>query len=206
MRSAETSGKTVEEAVQAAQKQLGVEREKLKIEVLEEPAKVLFGLLGGRQAKIRAIVIEDPVGLALEFLQQTFRAMGVEVKVKVQEKEGYNYLSFTGDDLGILIGRRGETLDALQYLVNLVVGRKVEQHVRFILDVERYRKRREETLMKLARRLSEKVRRTGHNVMLEPMNPHERRVIHTALQNDHYVQTFSEGDEPYRKVVISPKR
>jgi spoIIIJ-associated protein len=206
MRSIETTGKTVEEAVLAAQKQLGVGREQLKIEVLEEPAKVLFGLLGGRQAKVRVVVIEDPASIALDFLQETFRAMDITVKIKTQEKEGYIYLSFSGEDLGILIGRRGETLDALQYLVNLVVGRKVEQYRRFILDVEGYRKRREETLMKLARRLSEKVRRTGHNVMLEPMNPHERRVIHTALQNDHYVQTYSEGDEPYRKVVISLRR
>jgi len=206
MRSVETTGKTVEEAVLVAQKQLEVTRDKLKIEVLEEPAKVLFGLLGGRQAKVRVTVVEDPSTIALAFVQQLFEAMGVVVKTKVHEKEGYIYLSFTGEELGILIGRRGETLDALQYLVNLVVGRRVEKHVRFILDVEGYRKRREETLVKLARRLSEKVRRSGHNVVLEPMNPHERRVIHTALQNDQSVQTFSEGEEPYRKVVISPRR
>lgn len=148
---------------------------------------------------------EQPETAAINFLEKVFEKLGVKVKTEVSRQEDFLYLSFHGDDLGILIGRRGETLDSLQYLTNLVVGRKFGQRYRIILDVEGYRKRREQTLVNLAYRLSEKVKRTGHNIVLEPMNPHERRIIHTALQNDQKVRTFSEGEEPYRKVIITRK-
>lgn len=148
---------------------------------------------------------ELPETAAINFLDKVFEKLGVKVKTEVSKREDFLYLSFHGDDLGILIGRRGETLDSLQYLTNLVVGRKFSQRYRVILDVEGYRKRREQTLINLAHRLSEKVKRTGHNIVLEPMNPHERRIIHTALQNDLKVRTFSEGEEPYRKVIITRK-
>jgi len=148
---------------------------------------------------------EEPETVAINFLNKIFEKLGVIVNTEVSKQEDFLYLAFHGDDLGILIGRRGETLDSLQYLTNLVVGRKFSQKYRIILDVEGYRKRREQTLVNLAYRLSEKVKRTGHNIVLEPMNPHERRIIHTALQNDQKVRTFSEGEEPYRKVIITRK-
>lgn len=241
MKIVEKSGKTTDEAIEAALKELGVLREDVEVEILEYPTRGLFGFIGSRAAKVKvclpekqikksqvekkysvfesekktslnklekAVTIyeEEPVKFALEFLDKIFSKLGVKVKNEVTQDNGFIYLSFSGDDLGILIGRRGETLDSLQYLVNLVVGKKTEQKYRIILDVEGYRKRREETLIKLAQRLSEKVKKTGHNIVLEPMNPHERRIIHTALQNDIKIRTFSEGEEPYRKVVITKKR
>lgn len=139
------------------------------------------------------------------FLENIFDKLGIEVQTDVSKKDDFINLSFQGNNLGILIGRRGETLDSLQYLTNLVVGKKFGQRFRIILDVEGYRERREQTLINLALRLSEKVKKTGHNIVLEPMNPHERRIIHTALQNDTKVRTFSEGEEPHRKVVITKK-
>ncbi|MCR6545642.1 RNA-binding cell elongation regulator Jag/EloR [Dehalobacterium formicoaceticum] len=146
-----------------------------------------------------------PETAAIQFLENIFNKIEVQVETEVSKKDDFLYLSFRGEDLGILIGRRGETLDSLQYLTNLVVGKKFGQRYRIILDVEGYRERREQTLINLALRLSEKVKRTGHNIVLEPMNPHERRIIHTALQNDSKVRTFSEGEEPHRKVVITKR-
>lgn len=148
---------------------------------------------------------ELPEEVAINFLDKVFQKLDLKVKPEVFKREDFIYISFYGDDLGILIGRRGETLDSLQYLANLIVGKKFGQKYRIILDVEGYRKRREQTLIKLAHRLSDKVKKTGHNIVLEPMNPHERRIIHTALQNDQKVRTFSEGEEPYRKVIITRK-
>lgn len=148
---------------------------------------------------------EEPEITAISFLEKIFDKLGLQVNSEISKEEDFIYISFHGDDLGILIGRRGETLDSLQYLTNLVVGKKFNHRYRIILDVEGYRKRREQTLINLAYRLSEKVKKTGHNIVLEPMNPHERRIIHTALQNDPKVRTFSEGDEPYRKVIITRK-
>ncbi len=148
---------------------------------------------------------EKPEEIAIDFLEKIFQKLGVKVNTEISRQDDFLYLSFQGDDLGILIGRRGETLDSLQYLVNLIVGKKCGQKYRIILDVEGYRKRREQTLINLAHRLSETVKRTGHNIVLEPMNPHERRIIHTALQNDQKVRTFSEGEEPYRKVIITKR-
>lgn len=205
MRSVIKTAKTVDEAVAEALQELNVDRERAKVEVLEEPQKGLFGLIGNRLAKVKVTVSEDPVKLAKEFLYKVCDEMGVNVYIEDMTVDEYIYLSFSGKDLGILIGRRGETLDALQYLTNLVVNKQVEDRVKFILDVQGYRKRREETLRKLAQRLSDKVKRTGNKIVLEPMNPHERRVIHTALQKDNRVNTYSEGEEPYRKVVIAPK-
>ncbi|MBO8170001.1 MAG: protein jag [Thermoanaerobacteraceae bacterium] len=205
MRSVIKTAKTVDEAVAEALRELNVDRERAKVEVLEEPQKGLFGLIGNRLARVKVTVSEDPVKLAKEFLYKVCDEMGVNVYIEDMTVDEYIHLSFSGKDLGILIGRRGETLDALQYLTNLVVNKQVEDRVKFILDVQGYRKRREETLRKLAQRLSDKVKRTGNKIVLEPMNPHERRVIHTALQKDNRVNTYSEGEEPYRKVVIAPK-
>jgi len=206
LRVTEKAGKTVEEAISTALAELGLTREEAEIEILEEPSKGIFGLIGSRPARVRVKEKLQPDKVACQFLQEVLRAMQIAAEVKVnKENEGF-YISFYGKDLGILIGRRGETLDALQYLVNLAVNRRLEEKVKIFLDVEEYRRRREETLIKLAQRLSDKVKRTKKHIVLEPMNSLERRVIHTALQNDPAVYTFSQGNEPYRKVVISPRK
>lgn len=204
MKSIEKQARTVEEALNAALKDLQAEKEEVEYQVLEEPSKGLFGILA-RMARIKVTLKDSPAKLAKKFIQEVFREMEIEAQTEVQVNGDLITLTFHGNNLGILIGRRGETLDALQYLVNLAVNRRLEKRVRIILDVEGYRIRREETLIKLAQRLSEKAKRTGQNILLEPMNPHERRIIHTALQNDSLVNTMSEGEEPFRKVVIRPK-
>lgn len=209
MRTVETSGRTVEEAVEASLKELGVGPEQVEIEVLEEPNRGLFGILGSKQAKVKVTVKLSAEDIGKEFLLEVLEKMKMDVAVDSEEKEEYIYISMTGSNMGILIGRRGETLDSLQYLVNLAVNKKLVEHggerARIILDIEGYRSKREKTLINLAEKISNRVRRTGSKVVLEPMNPHERRIIHTALQEDESVQTYSEGVEPYRKVVVSPK-
>jgi len=207
MKVVEKTGKTVEEAIAAGLAHLGIPREKARIEVLEEPAKKgLFGLLGMTQARVRVTYEDNPGEAGVAFLEKLCREMGVEADFGVSQEGGFWRIDISGPELGILIGRRGETLEALQYLTNLAVGKQVGERVRVIVDVEGYRQRREETLVRLAKRLSEKVKRTGGRVVLEPMNPHERRIIHTALQDESRIATFSEGEEPNRRVVISLKR
>jgi spoIIIJ-associated protein len=206
MRAVEKTGKTIEEAVQLCLAELNADQSEVEIEVLEEGNKGLFGLIGSRQARVSVRLINDPVREATKLLESILAEMHVKARIEMRRQDENIFVSFSGSDLGVLIGRRGETLDALQYLLNLMMARRQEERVRYILDVEGYRERREQTLTKLARRLSEKVKRTRKSVVLEPMNPQERRVIHTALQNDPMVMTFSEGEEPYRKVVISLKR
>ena len=132
--------------------------------------------------------------------------MTVVVDVKYDELENYMEIDLSGDDMGVLIGKRGQTLDSLQYLVSLVVNKNVENYIRVKVDTENYRQRRKETLENLAKNISYKVKRTKRPVSLEPMNPYERRIIHSALQNDKYVTTHSEGDEPYRHVVVVLKK
>jgi len=206
LRTVEKVGKTVDEAVEAGLGELKLARDQVEIQVLEEPTKGLFGLIGNRLARVKLVEKPGPDKIAVDFVEQIFAAMGITAEIEISGQEEDYQMSFRGQDLGILIGRRGDTLDALQYLVNLAVNRKSDRKVRLVLDVEEYRKRREETLIRLAQRLSDKVRRTRKNVILEPMSPQERRVIHTALQNDSSVYTYSQGNEPYRKVVISPKK
>lgn len=205
MRSIEITAKTVQEAVETALKELKLQKEDVEITVLEEPSKGLFGLLGSRMAKVKVTQLHTPKDVAVDFLKNIFTSMGMKVGLDVKENGDVLNIAIKGSQLGILIGRRGETLDSLQYLTNLVVNRNASRKYHVILDIEGYRGRREQTLIKLAQRLSEKVKRTGASVVLEPMNPQERRIIHTALQNNQYVKTYSEGEEPYRKVVIAMK-
>jgi spoIIIJ-associated protein len=208
MTSVETTGKTIEEAVEAALAQLGVSAEKVEYEVLEAPNKGLFGFIGSKPAKVRVAVKKvDPVEVAKNFLQKIFTSMRLEVHIEelIHKNDGLTF-NFRGEELGILIGKHGQTLDALQYLTNLAANRDTEEHIRIVLDVEDYRRRRAETLNRLALRLADKVKRTGDKITLEPMSPHERKIIHMALQGDHRIVTYSEGDEPHRKVVIALKR
>lgn len=204
----EVTGKTIEEAKQAALTQLNQPADMVEFEVIEEPSRGFLGLIGGKDAKIRAIVRElTPVEKAVKFLSDIFAAMHLDVVIKESESADGTVLNLIGENLGILIGKHGQTLDSLQYLANLTANKGlVDDKVRIILDIENYRSRREETLRHLATRLADKVRRTGERVVLEPMNRHERKIIHMALQDNYKVSTYSSGEEPYRKVVIELKR
>jgi spoIIIJ-associated protein len=207
MRVAEKTGKTVEEAIAAGIQELGVDRQSVRVEVLEEPTKKgIFGLFGTRLARVKVTYEDNPGLLATEFIHNVCNAMAVQAETNISKNSESWHINITGPELGILIGRRGDTLDALQYLTNLAVAKQLSERVRIIVDVEGYRQRREETLVRLAKRLSEKVKRTGVRIVLEPMNPHERRIIHTTLQEDTRISTFSEGDDPNRRVVIALKR
>jgi len=161
------------------------------------------------EEKAKEFVVDDAVvDEAKDFLAKIFKAMKIEVVMEkfVNKKDGCVVLKLHGDDMGILIGKHGQTLDSLQYLTNLVANKNTENRVHIVIDVENYRERRAETLVRLARRLADKVKKSGERVVLEPMNPHERKIIHTALQNDNKITTLSEGSEPYRKVVIELKK
>ena len=158
---------------------------------------------------VKEFVVDDAVvDEAKEFLAKIFKAMKIEVVMEkfVNKKDGCVVLKLHGDDMGILIGKHGQTLDSLQYLTNLVANKNTENRVHIVIDVENYRDRRAETLTRLAKRLAEKVKKSGERIVLEPMNPHERKIIHTALQNDNKITTLSEGSEPFRKVVIELKK
>lgn len=203
------TAKNVDEAILQAAMQLGVSSDRLQYEVVEKgSAGILGGLIGAKPAVIRATKIETIDEKASDFLQDVFGAMGISVEVesKLNEEEKELEINISGDDMGILIGKRGQTLDSLQYLVSLVVNKESEDYLRVKLDTENYRERRKETLETLAKNIAYKVKRTRRSVSLEPMNPYERRIIHSALQNDKYVFTRSEGEEPFRHVVISLKR
>jgi len=203
----EFSGKSVDEAITEACTSLGVESSKLDYEVVEKGSNGFLGI-GSRPAVIKARKKETVKYAVVTFLNDVFKAMEVEVDIDVDyDEENHNMnIELKGNDMGILIGKRGQTLDSIQYLVSLVANRESDEYVRVKVDTENYRRRRKETLENLARNIAYKVKRTRKTVFLEPMNPYERRVIHSALQNDKYVETHSEGEEPYRKVVVTLKR
>lgn len=200
-----TTGRTVEDAVLSATIQLAVPRDRLEIEILEEPVKGLFGVFGGKDAKIKASVEQSSVDKAKDFLSKVLDKMGLEPVLDIKEEDNVITVNVSGPKMGVLIGHRGETLDSVQYLTSLVVNKNSDKYKRVLLDTENYRSKREETLKRLAKRLANKVYKTGRKFTLEPMNPFERRIIHSTLQKDPNVTTYSEGSEPYRKVVITLK-
>ncbi|MCR4588060.1 MAG: protein jag [Lachnospiraceae bacterium] len=201
------SAKTVEDAITEACQKFSVTSDKLEYEVVEEGASGFLGI-GSKQAVIHAKVKGSLTDLAKDFLKDVFAAMDMTVVIDASydDVEKEMDINLTGDDMGLLIGKRGQTLDSLQYLVSLVVNRDTEEYIRVKVDTEDYRRRRKETLENLAKNISYKVKRTKRSVSLEPMNPYERRIIHSALQNDRYVTTHSEGEEPYRHVVVTLKK
>ena len=205
MKTLEKTGKTIDDAIDAAVAELGCSREDVTIEIVTMPSKGIFGI-GAKPALVRVSLEDSATAYAMEFLNTIFKKFELDVDIHPIEGEEFITLDLVGKDLGILIGRRGETLDALQYLTNLTVSRHFEDRSKFILDVEGYRAKREETLERLARKLAERVKESGKNISLEPMSSYERRIIHTVLQSDEQVRTFSEGEEPYRKVVIAKKK
>lgn len=203
----EVSAKTVNDAITEACQRLTVTSDKLEYEVIEEGSSGFLGI-GSRPAVIRAKVKSSIEDVARDFLKDVFDAMNLAVVVDVKYDEINNSMDIdlSGDEMGVLIGKRGQTLDSLQYLVSLVVNKDVDNYIRVKVDTENYRQRRKDTLENLAKNISYKVKRTKRPVALEPMNPYERRIIHSALQNDKYVTTHSEGDEPFRHVVVVLKR
>lgn len=203
----EVSAKTVDDAITEACQKLVVTSDKLEYEVVEEGSAGFLGI-GSKPAVIKARVKSSVQDTAKDFLKDVFEAMDLTVVVNVEYDEVENSMNIelSGDEMGVLIGKRGQTLDSLQYLVSLVVNKNVENYIRVKVDTENYRQRRKETLENLAKNISYKVKRTKRPVSLEPMNPYERRIIHSALQNDKYVTTFSEGEEPFRHVVVTLKK
>ena len=205
----EFTGKTVADALTNATVSLGITSDQVKYEVLEEGSNGFLGI-GSKDAVIKVVISseEDPKEVALEFLNGVFEAMQLEVNISMDYEESDKTLSIdlAGPEMGVLIGKRGQTLDSLQYLTNLAVNRSAENYTRVKIDTEDYRRRRKETLENLAKNMASKVKRTKKAVTLEAMNPYERRIIHSALQNDNNVTTHSEGEEPYRYVVITLKK
>lgn len=202
----EFSAKTVDDAITNALVELQTTSDKVEYEVVEEGSSGILGLFS-KQAVVRVRKKDDIQETAVEFLSDVFKAMemNVDIEIEYNEVENQMNIELSGDEMGMLIGKRGITLDSLQYLVSLVINKKTEDYVKVKIDTENYRQRRKETLENLARNLAHKVKRIHKSVVLEPMNPYERRVIHSTLQNDKFVETHSEGEEPYRKVVISLK-
>lgn len=205
MKKVTVSGKTVEEAVQAGLERLSADASQVDYTVIEDAQKGFLGLFGGKPAVIEMKLKPDPLKEAMLFLRDTIDKMGISASVDSEERDEGTYLTISGADIGVLIGKRGQTLDSLQYLVNLVANRYSENYLKFYLDAEGYRERRKEALETLADRLSQKAVRTRREVKLEPMNAHERKIIHSALQNIHTVSTYSEGKEPHRRIVVVPK-
>lgn len=249
MKFVETLGKTKEEAIEKAARELQVDIEQLSIEVLEEGNKGFLGLIGAKDFKIKASIkdsVEEdfspkdilagigekkepkedssekkvdevkstpenentPLDPEMdekirEFLKGIFEALSIDAQIETRREGEIVKVKVIGDSAGVLIGRRGESLDALQLLLGLAVNRKAEGYVKLQLDIENYREKREESLVRYAHKMARMASKQRRNIRLEPMNPNERRIIHSALQSDTYVTTFSEGEEPYRKVVIA---
>lgn len=201
--SVEKTAKTVEEASALAVKELNSTLDDVNVEVLEQGAKGLFGIIGSKLAKVRVTLKNSKGFFAKDFLEEVFKSMKVDVSVEVVETEDEISLKVLGDDVAIIIGRRGETLDALQYITNLAVNKIAGDYKKVFIDVESYRVRREETLERLANKVAHKVIRTKKSVVLEPMNPYERKIIHATLQDNADIKTYSIGKEPYRKIVVS---
>jgi spoIIIJ-associated protein len=203
----EFTGKTVDEALTEAAIKLETTSDKLEYEVIDTGSNGILGI-GKKPARIKArkeFTIED---IARDFLNKVFNAMNivVSIDIKVNEVNRTVDINLSGDEMGLLIGKRGQTIDSLQYLVSLVVNKESKEYYRVKVDTENYRERRKATLEELAKNIAYKVKRTKRAVSLEPMNPYERRIIHSALQNDKYVTTKSEGEEPYRHIIVLLKK
>lgn len=203
----EYTAKTVEDALTEALIAMGLTSDQVVYEVVEKESKGFLGI-GNKPAVIRVAKKDSPEDNAKKFLEEVLGAMDIPAEVVITKDEEENCLciELQGKDMGILIGKRGQTLDSLQYLTSLVLNKNTEEYIKVKLDTENYRERRKETLENLAKNVAYKVKRTRRAVSLEPMNPFERRVIHFALQNDKYVTTHSEGEEPYRHLVVTPKK
>lgn len=203
----EVSAKTVDDAITEASIKLGTTSDKIEVEVIEKGSTGFLGIKS-KPAIIKARKKNDTVDNIREFLENVFSAMNMEVTIDIKKAEDDKVyeVKLSGKEMGLLIGKRGQTLDSLQYLTNLAVNKHSDGYIKVKLDTEDYRQRRKDTLENLAKNIAYKVKRTKRPVSLEPMNPFERRVIHSALQGDRYVETHSEGEEPFRHVVVTLKK
>lgn len=200
-------GKNVDEAIKEALDELGCEIDEVVVEILEEPTRGLLGFIGKKPAIVKVMVREKPQEQPLRVVEEILKKMQIDYQIDhVDWEENTVRINIIGKDMGLLIGRKGETLNALQFMAGLIINRKREEKIRVVLDVEDYRRKREESLESLALRLCDKVKKTRKNVVMRPMSSQERRIVHTVLQADPEVTTYSTGDEPYRKVVISLKK
>ncbi|MCL2397292.1 MAG: protein jag [Defluviitaleaceae bacterium] len=204
MKSIEKTAKTVDLAVEEALNILSVTRDDVEIEVIDTGSKGFMGL-GAKPAHVKVTIKHDPQQAAQTFIKEIGMAMGIVINVETTLSEKQLDVTMSGENMGVLIGKRGQTLDAIQYLVSLAVNKGTAPYLNVIVDSEGYRKKRREILEQLATNLAKKVKATKRPVTLEPMNTFERRIIHSALQNDRYVATHSEGTDPFRNIVIAPK-
>jgi len=201
----EKSAKSVNDAIELALAELEVSKDEADIEIIDEGSKGFLGI-GAKEAKVCVSIKEPEIKSIKVFLGEIFSAMNVDVEINVKKNEENGIsVDIKGEDMGIIIGHRGDTLDALQYLTSLIVNHDSEKYIKVTMDTENYREKRTEVLISLSNRLAENVAKSGKKKTLEPMNPYERRVIHANLQDNPLVSTYSIGDEPYRKVVIAPK-
>jgi spoIIIJ-associated protein len=206
MKFIETTGKTVDEALEKALNELNVSKERVIIDVIDEGSKGFLSIIGSKPAKIKVTLKYDYIREAKIFTQNLLKHMNVDGTVDISEESDTVKIEVSGPKMGTIIGYRGETLDSIQYLISLVVNKDHEiNYKKVILDTENYRAKREETLKKVALKTARKVIKTGKPFKLEPMNPYERRIIHAALQNEIKISTYSEGEDPYRKVVVALK-
>lgn len=205
MKEVTASGATVEEAIQSALQQLNIPREKAEVEIIDEGKKGFLGIFGSVRAVVKVREKVDHIELGKQFLTDVARNMGVDITVEVEKEDNIVKYNLTGEKIALLIGRRGKTLNALQYLTHLVINKETDQYYSVIVDAEGYRKRREETLIELAQKMAKKAVRVKRKISLEPMPAYERKIIHTALQDKPNVSTYSTGDEPNRYIVIKPK-
>lgn len=199
------TGKTIDDAINHGLQQLGVTQDQVETNIIQVPDSGLMKLFGKKEAIVEVTLLNNPELRATEFLTEVFEAMKIPCEIKKRLEDNILFIDLEGKDMGILIGRRGQTLDSLQYLVSLVINRHREDYVRIVLDTEDYRAKREKTLEDLGEKMAGKAVYYQKKMILEPMNPSERRIIHAKLQNNDKVFTFSEGEEPYRRVVIQLK-
>ncbi len=206
MKSIDMTGKNVDEALKKALAQLNLTKDEVEVDIIEEGSKGFLNFIGSKPAKIKVTIKRNYIKEAKEFLAKVLDKMKIEADILVKEEENNLYIELVGTKMGAIIGYRGETLDALQYLVSLVINRTHDiEYKRVILDTENYRSKREATLKKVAQKTANKVIKSKKPFKLEPMNPYERRIIHSALQESESVITYSEGNEPYRRVVVDVK-
>lgn len=204
MREVEKQGRTVEEAIENALKELNAKREEVEITVIEEGSRGIFGILS-KQAKVKVRLKERPEEKAVNFVKGLLQKINIFAEIETQKVDEFYKINIKGKGLGILIGKHGDTLNSLQYLVNLVANKGWHEYIKIIIDVENYREKREKALIDLAIKMAKRVKDTKKSIKLEPMPPYERKIIHKTLQNDPKVKTHSEGEEPFRRVVISLK-
>lgn len=204
MKQVTATGQTVEEAVESALAQLQTTKDRTDVSIIDEGKKGIFGIFGSRPAVVKVTVIIDPIEEAKKFLTQVSENMGAPVEIEIHRDGKQVNFVLTGEKIALLIGKRGQTLNSLQYLTQLVINRYSKQYLNVILDAEDYRNRRNETLIQLANRVAQKALKTGKEVSLEPMPSYERKAIHSALSENNRVKTSSDGTEPHRYVVITP--